>query len=84
MTELSYVMTKDIVVVIRLLSCSVMSNSLDPMDCIQPGSSVHGISQARILEWAAFPFIQGIFLTQGLNVDLSHCRQILYRLSHNT
>ena len=31
--------------------CSVMSNSLWPMDCNPPGSSVHGISQARILEW---------------------------------
>ena len=26
--------------------------------------------------------LQGIFLTQGLNLDLLHCRQILYRLSH--
>ena len=25
----------------------------DPMDCIPPGSSVHGILQARILEWVA-------------------------------
>ena len=25
----------------------------DPMDCSPPGSSVHGIAQARILEWAA-------------------------------
>ena len=25
------------------------------MDCSPPGSSVHGISQARILEWVAFP-----------------------------
>ena len=28
----------------------------DPMDCNLPGSSVHGISQARILEWAAISF----------------------------
>ena len=28
----------------------------DPMDCSLPGSSVHGISQARILEWIAIPF----------------------------
>ena len=34
------------------LSCSVMSNSLD-MDCSLPDSSVHGIFQARILEWVA-------------------------------
>ena len=27
----------------------------DPMDCSLPGSSVHGISQARILEWVAMP-----------------------------
>ena len=27
----------------------------DPMDCSLPGSSVHGIPQARILEWVAFP-----------------------------
>ena len=31
----------------------------DPMDCSPPGSSVHGISQARILEWVAFPFSRG-------------------------
>ena len=28
----------------------------DPMDCTPPGSSVHGILQARILEWIAIPF----------------------------
>ena len=28
----------------------------DPMDCSLPGSSVHGISQARVLEWAAIAF----------------------------
>ena len=27
----------------------------DPVDCSLPGSSVHGILQARILEWAAMP-----------------------------
>ena len=53
-----------------------------PMVYNLPGSSVHGISQARILEWVAIPFIQGIFLTQGSNPGLLHCRQILYQLSH--
>ena len=28
----------------------------DPMDCSLPGSSVHGICQARVLEWVAFAF----------------------------
>ena len=35
---------------------SVVSNSCDPMDYSLPGSSVHGILQARILEWVAIPF----------------------------
>ena len=33
-----------------------MSNSCDPTDCSPPGSSVRGISQARILEWLAISF----------------------------
>ena len=33
-----------------------MSSFSDPMDCSPPGSSVHGIFQARILEWAAISF----------------------------
>ena len=33
----------------------------DPVDCNPPGSSIHGISQARILEWAAIPFTRGSF-----------------------
>ena len=28
----------------------------DPMDCSPPGSSVHGIFQARVLEWGAIAF----------------------------
>ena len=54
----------------------------DAMDCSLPGSSVHGILQARLLEWVAMPFSGGIFPTQGLNPGLPHCRRILYRLSH--
>ena len=33
-----------------------MSDSIDPMDCSLPGSSVHGIFQARVLEWGAIAF----------------------------
>ena len=33
-----------------------MSDFCDPMDCSLPGSSVHGISQARVLEWGAIAF----------------------------
>ena len=38
---------------------SVMSNSLRPLDCSPSGSSVHGILQARILEWVAILFFRG-------------------------
>ena len=54
----------------------------DPMDCSPPGSSVHWMLLARILEWGAMPFSRGIFPLQGLNLGLLHCRQILYLLSH--
>ena len=49
----------------------------DPMDYSLPGSSVHGILQARTLEWVAILFSRGS--SQGLNPHLAHCRQILYR-----
>ena len=48
------------------------------MDCSPPGSSVHGIFQARVLEWIAI-----IFSGENLpNPGLPHYRQILYHLSH--
>jgi len=56
----------------------------DPTDCSPPGSSVHGIFQARILEWIAIPFSRGS-PTQGSNTGLLcliHCRRILYPQSH--
>ena len=48
----------------------------DPMDCSLPGSSVHGILQARKLEWVAISF------SQGSNLGLLHCRQILCHLNY--
>ena len=49
----------------------------DPLDY-----TVHGILQARILEWVSHSLLQGIFPAQGSNPGLLHCRQILYQLSH--
>jgi len=37
-------------------SCSVCLTLCHPMDCSLPGSSIHGIFQARILEWVAISF----------------------------
>ena len=40
--------------------CVVVCLTLfDPLDCNLPGSSIHGIFQARILEWIAIPFSRG-------------------------
>ena len=59
-------------------SCSTLCN---PMDCSPPGSSVHGILQARILECIACP-PPGDLLNPGANPGLPHCRWILYCLSY--
>ena len=48
----------------------------DPMDY-----TVHGILQARILEWVAFPFSRGSSQPRDCT-QVSHCKQILYQLSH--
>ena len=37
----------------------------DPVDCSLPGSSIHGIHQARILKWVAISFSRGIFPTRN-------------------
>jgi len=58
-------------------SCLTLCN---PIDSSPPGFSVHVISQARIL--VSHSRLQEIFLTQGSNPGLLHCRQILYHLSH--
>ena len=49
----------------------------DPMDCSLPGSSLHGILQARVLEWVAIAFSRGSSLTQGSNPGLLHSRRML-------
>ena len=49
----------------------------DSMDCSSPDSSIHGILQARILEWVAISFSRGIFPTQRLNPGLPHCWHML-------
>ena len=46
-------------IVVAWLSHSVISSSCDPMDCSPPGSSVHGITQARLLEWVPISFSKG-------------------------
>ena len=47
------------VVVVKVLIAQLCPTLCNPMDCSLPGSSVHGIFQARILEWVAIPFSRG-------------------------
>ena len=57
----------------------------DPMDCSPPGSSVHGILQARIQEWLATPSSRGSsWLRDGTCISYISCigRWVLYHLSH--
>ena len=53
----------------------------DPMECSVPGSSIHDFSGKNTGVGFHF-FFQEIFLTQGLNLGLPHCRQMFYPLSH--
>ena len=54
----------------------------DFMDCSLPGSSVHGIFQARILEWVAISFSRESSQPRDQTQVSPHCRQTLYRLSY--
>ena len=68
----------DLVAQSRLTLCN-------PLSCSPPGSFVHGIFQARILEWVAIPSSRVFFQHSDRNLHLLcllHCRQILYPLSH--
>ena len=60
-----------------LLYCYCCCLVATPWDCSTPDTSVHGISQARILKWVALSF-----LTQGLNAPFLHCPVGSLPLSH--
>ena len=52
-------------------SCLALS---DPMDCSPPGSSIHGIFQARVLEWGAIAFsdiIIYIYITIYIYINIA-------------
>ena len=66
-----------------VLSCSVVSDSVTPWTVWSPpGSSVLGDSPGKNTGVSSLSLLQGIFLTQGSNPGLLHCRQILYHMSH--
>ena len=58
-------------------SCSTLS---DPMDYSLPGSSVHGIFQARVLEWSAIAFSGTSYLSLPNFSSLQSLKQLIYFL----
>ena len=64
---------------LSLQSCPALC---DTMKCSPPGSSVYGDSPGKNTGTGFHALFQGLFPTQGSNPGLPHCRQILYRLSH--
>ena len=68
--------------VVKVLVAQLCLTLCDLVNCSSPGSSVHGILQARILKWVAIPFSRGLSQPKdrGLNPSLLHCRRILYCL----
>ena len=47
-------------------SCPTLS---DPTDCSPSGSSVHGIFQARVLEWGAIAIVNSAAMNTGVHVE---------------
>ena len=67
--------------VVCVCVCVCMLNCLtfcDPVDCSSPGSSVHEISQARILGWIVISSSRGIVPTHRSHPHLLHWEQLLY------
>ena len=54
----------------------------DPMDCSLPGSSIHGIFQARVLEWVAISFSRGSSRPEDETCVSPIVGRCFYRLSH--
>ena len=50
--------------------------TLDPMDCNPPDSSVHGVPQARVLEWVAISFSRNrqIAVVKWIQIDINRYR----------
>ena len=59
-------------------SCPTLSN---PKDCSPPGSSVHGIFQARVLEWVAIAFSAFVILGKIKRNTIKHVEAIVEALT---
>ena len=54
----------------------------DPMKCSRPGSSVHGISQARILEWVSISFSRGSYGHRNRTHFASRMAGVFFTTNH--
>ena len=66
----------------QVLVAQLCPTLCDPVGCSPPGSSVHGISQARRLEWIAIFLLWGIFFLQRSSPGLLHRQVDSLPLSH--
>ena len=73
---------QNLLVKVKALVMKLPLTLCDTMDCSPPGSSAHGILQARILEWVAIPFSKASSWPRDQTWFLPHCRKILYHLHH--
>ena len=54
----------------------------DPMDCSLPGSSVHGIFQARVLEWGAIAFSNPLHFLNPFLLKIAKVVSVFLKLTH--
>ena len=62
----------------KVLAAQLCLTLCDPVDCSPQGSSVHGIFQARILEWLAISYSRGSFPSRDQTHVSCIGREILY------
>ena len=80
-----HVQSGSLVTLVNSICCCLIAKSLtlcDPVDCSLPSFSVHGISQARILERVSISFSRGSSLPRDQTHISCIGRPILYHLSH--
>ena len=81
MNKQQRLVSREVCVCVCVKSFQLCPTLCDPIDCSPPGSSVHGILQARILEWIAMPFSRGSSLPRDrTHVSYVSCigRRVLY------
>ena len=84
---LNYYLIISIIVLVMCVCAQLCPTLCDPMDCSPPGSSVHGIVQARILEWVAISYSRGSSQPRNqTRVSCGFCigQSILYHCTYHS